>query len=284
MAISNFIPKIWNAQMLLDFREQAVAAALVNREYEGDATRGNTVKITTAVNVSIKDYKTGVVEDEDGDKIARTTAPDAVDASTQDLLIDQEKSFDFYVDDIDRAQAAGSMNAYTRSAGEGLAEDADKFILSTAVTNADASNTIASKALTTPDAAWNILRDLRKLLNKNKVPLANRVAIINAEFEALLLDHDSKMTAVDTSGSPEGLREATLGRLLGFTVVTSENLPVVNKAQVLAFYRPSVAFVSQITETEAMRGQDKFSDRLRGLHVYGGKVVRPKGVGKFTAS
>ncbi|MGV2384654.1 MAG UNVERIFIED_CONTAM: hypothetical protein LOD86_05230, partial [Thermobifida fusca] len=57
MAIENFIPEIWNAQMLLNFREQAVAANLVNREYEGDATRGNTVKITGAVDVEIKDYK-----------------------------------------------------------------------------------------------------------------------------------------------------------------------------------------------------------------------------------
>lgn len=279
MAITNFIPEIWNAKMLLDFREQAVAATLVNREYEGDASKGNTVKITSAVNVAIKNYKTGV------GSVARTTAADPVSDAGQDLLIDQEKNFDFYIDDIDRAQVAGSMGAYTQSAGEGLAEDADKFILATALTGALSANvTAAGTAITTGAQAWNVIRDLRKVLNKQLVPLANRVAIVNSEFESFLLGADSKLTAVDTSGTPEGLREAVLGRLLGFTVYVSENLPNTTKPQVLAFYRPSVAYVSQIVETEALRAQDKFADRLRGLHVYGGKVIRPKGVAAWTSA
>ncbi|PXY20885.1 P22 phage major capsid protein family protein [Prauserella muralis] len=276
MAVTNFIPEIWNAQMLEDFRETAVAASLVNREYEGDATRGNTVHITSAVDVAVKDYKAA----------GRTTAADAVSDTGQDLLIDQEKSFDFYVDDIDRRQAAGSMDAYTRSAAAGLAEDSDKFILATAVTGAGSTTTgdgaTTPAAVTNPADIFRVLRDLRKVLNKAKVPQGGRVALINAEFEAMLLDADAKLTSVDVSGSPAGLREATLGRLLGFDLVTTENLPVVDKAQALALYRPSVAYVSQITETEGMRAQDKFADRLRGLHVYGGKVIRPKGVAVWT--
>jgi hypothetical protein len=204
-----------------------------------------------------------------------------------DLLIDQEKSFDFYVDDIDRAQAAGSMDAYTRSAGEGLAEDADKFILSTAVNGAAAGNVIpaVAQASLTPESVFNVIRDMRKALNKAKVPAGNRVLVVNAEFEALLLDNSAKLTAVDISGSPAGLREASLGRLLGFDIYTSENLPTVAQAQALAFYKPSVAYVSQVEKTEALRAQDKFADRLRGLHVYGAKVLRAGvGVSTFTAS
>lgn len=272
MAIENFIPEIWNAQMLLDFREQAVAANLVNRDYEGDATRGNTVKITTAVNVEVKDYKAA----------GRTTSADAISDTGQDLLIDQEKAFDFYVDDIDRAQAAGSMDAYTRSAAEGLAEDADKFILATAVAGAD--HVLNGSAPETGDATHDVIRDLRKALNKASTPLGSRVLVVNAEFEALLLGADAKLTSADVSGSPAGLRDATLGRLLGFQIVTSENLPETDVPQALAFYQPSVAYVSQIQDTEGMRAQDKFADRMRGLHVYGGKVIRPKGVAVFTAS
>ncbi|PZF98253.1 P22 phage major capsid protein family protein [Micromonospora deserti] len=278
MAITNFIPEIWNAQMLLDFRERAIAANLVNREYEGDATRGNTVHITSAVNVAVKDYKAGAGGN------PRTTVADPVSDAGQDLLIDQEKNFDFYIDDIDRAQAAGSMEAYTESAAEGLAEDADKFILALAVTGADPGNIIAPAALTTGDQAFNIFRELNKRLNKAKAPKGNRVAVVNAEFEALLLGADSKLTSVDVSGTPAGLRDAVLGRLLNFLVVSSENLPNVAQPQIAAWYRPSIAYVSQIEETEALRGQDKFADRLRGLHVYGGKVIRPTGVATFTAT
>lgn len=272
MAITSFIPEVWNAQLLEDFRAQAVAAALANREYEGNASAGNVVRINTATAVAIDDYKAA----------GRTTSADAVATVSQDLLIDQEKSFDFYVDDIDRAQAAGSMDVFTRSAGEGLAEDADKFILSTAVTGAG-STTNATAALADGNEAFDVVRDLRKALTKAHVPNAQRVLIVNAEFEALLLGADSKLTSVDVSGSPEGLRNAALGRLLGFDVYVSENLPTVDRPQALAFYRPALAYVSQIEKTEAMRAQDKFADRLRGLHVYGFSVIRPEAVALFTA-
>lgn len=271
MAITNFIPEIWNAQMLLDYKQAAVAANLVNREYEGNATRGNTVHITSAVDVTVTDYAAA----------GRTTSAAAVSDAGQDLLIDQEKAFDFFVDDIDRAQAAGSMDAYTRSAARALAEDSDKFLLALAVTGAD-STTTPGTAITTGDQAFNAVRDLRKVLNQNFVPAGNRVLVVNAEFEALLLGADSKLTSVDTSGVPAGLREATVGRLLGFQVVMSENLPTTANAQALAFHREAVAYVSQIEKTEAMRANDKFADRLRGLHVYGGKVIRPSAVAVFT--
>ncbi|MGI5347050.1 P22 phage major capsid protein family protein [Streptomyces sp. CA-250714] len=269
MAVTSFIPEIWNAQLLMDFRAQTIAAALTNREYEGNATSGNKVRINSGTAVAVKDYKAA----------NRTTSADSVSTTSQDLLIDQEKSFDFYVDDIDRAQAAGSMDAFTRSAGEGLAEDADKFILSTAVTGA---GTVLPSANLTPATALNVIRDARKAMNKLKVPQAQRVLIMNAEFEAILQDADAKLMNVDQSGASETLRNATLGRYLNFTLITSENLPTTNAPQALALYTPALAYVSQIEKTEAMRATDKFADRLRGLHVYGAKVVRPQGLVAFT--
>ena len=268
MAITNFIPEIWNSQMLVDFREQARAAAVVNRQYEGDARVGNTVKITSAVNVAIKDYALA----------NRTTSADEVDDTGQDLLIDQEKNFDFYVDDIDRRQAAGTMDAYTQSAGEGLAEDADEYILTTAEAGATTTLDGAGSAPANGDEAFDVLRDLRRELNKLSVPLNQRVAFVNAEFAHLLVGADSKLTDASVSGDTEGLRRATLGSILGFDIIESENLPVTDDPQVVAFYRPSVAFVSQIMDTEALRAEDKFADRLRGLHVYGCRVIRPNGV------
>ncbi|MFD3573851.1 hypothetical protein [Streptomyces sp. NPDC058644] len=270
MAVTSFIPEIWNAQLLTDFREQTIAVALSNREYEGNATAGNTVRINTASAVAVKDYKAA----------NRTTTPDAVSTTSEDLLIDQEKNFDFYVDDIDRAQAAGKMDAYTRSAGEGLAEDADKFLLGLAVAGA---GTALPSANLTPATALNVLRDMNKALNKAKVPKSQRVVIINAEFEALLLDADAKLMNVDQSGASETLRNATLGRYLNFTIVSSENLPTVSAPQAVGLYTPTLAYVSQVEKTEGMRATDKFSDRLRGLHVYGGRVMRAgKGIVTFT--
>ncbi len=270
MAFTSFIPSIWNASMLLGFREAALAANSVSRDYEGDARVGNTVKVNTATAIAVKDYAAA----------GRTTSADAVASTSIDLLINQEKNFDFLIQDIDRVQSAGNLDAYTKSAADGMAEDADKFILATA---SGANAHLTATTITTGDAALNILRDLRKALNKAKVPQGNRVAFINAEFEALLLEAASKITTVDKSGSPAGLREASLGRLLGFDLITSENLPVVAKPQVVSWFRPSLAYVSQISETEALRADTSFSDRLRGLHVYGAKAVRPTGIAAWTS-
>lgn len=271
MAITNFIPEIWNKQMLLDFKETAVAATLANREYEGDAARGNTVRITGAVDVAIKDYKAA----------GRTTSADEVTDTSQDLLIDQEKSFDFYVDDIDRAQAAGSLERYTESAARGMAGDSDKFLFALAAA-ADAAP--LGGAVSSGDQAFDVIRDLRKRLNKSSVPKGSRALFVNAEFEAYLLGADSKLTSVDVSGSPAGLREAAIGRFLGFTVYTTENLPKVDTPMAVGVYLPAWAYVSQIDETEAMRAQNKFADRLRGLHVYGGRVIRPEGVAVYDST
>lgn len=275
MAITNFIPEIWNASMLENFREKTLAASIANREYEGDASKGNTVKITGANDVDVFDYSIGEANGGTvGVPLARTTAAQAVSDTTQDLLIDQEKNFDFYVDDIDRAQAAGGLDAFTRSAGYGLAKDADVFLWNLAADAATlVSGTHTADGDYTPDELHAVIRDMRKDLNKQFVPMDGRYLVINAEFEAVLLDAASKLTSFDTSGSPAGLREATLGRYLGFTIITTEHLPVVDAPYALALRGQSLAFVSQIDKTEAMRAQDKFADRLRGLHVYGGKVI-----------
>lgn len=272
MAFNNFVPKIWNAQLRLDFAEAVTAAAIVNREFEGDAKTGNQVQVTTAVDIAIKDYKAA----------GRTTSPDSIDVAKVDVLIDQEKNYDFLVDDIDRRQAAGSLDVYTQSAARGLAIDADKYILSVAAAGAQTNLSTGTPA--DGDDAFDVIRDLRKALNKLSVPAAQRVVWVNAEFAALLVGADSKLTSVDTSGDPAGLRDGTLGRLLGARVIETENLPVVSTPAAIMAYAPSIAFVSQLTKTEAMRDTSAFADRIRGLHVYGAKVTIPKGVATFGMS
>jgi hypothetical protein len=271
MAITHFIPALWAANLLELWNTENVLAPLVNRDYEGLATRGNTVHITGIVAPTVTDYKAA----------GRITSASAVSDTSVDLLIDQEKSTDFFVDDIDRAQSAGSLNAYTTAAGYALAADTDKFISALLVAGGTA---LSGTAPTTGDAAYNLLRDARKAMNKSEVPSDNRVAVVNAEFEALLLGSDSKLTNADVSGDSNGLRNATIGRILDMRVVTSNHLPAVNYPQFVVFHQRAVSFVSQIDQVEAMRAQDKFADRARALHVYGGKVVRPLGVRVFNPS
>lgn len=277
MAITNFIPELWAAALLEVWWNETVFAALVNREYEGIATRGNTVNITGVVVPTVADYAAA----------GRTTAPEDISDTGIQLTIDQEKSTDFYVDDIDRAQAMGSLSAYADAAGVALVEDSDRFIANKIVlggtpvsltpTSIAGGGTVAQ----TGNDAFNVLKDMRKQLNKNAVPSANRVCVVNAEFEGLLLAADSKLTTFYQSDDTDGLRNATIGQLLGMRIVTSNNMPAFNTPQAVAFSPRAAAYVSQIDQVEAMRAQNKFADRIRALHVYGGKVVRPIGVSVY---
>jgi hypothetical protein len=57
MAITNFIPALWEGMLLEQWLADNVFANLVNRDYEGLATKGNTVHIQGVVTPTIKDYK-----------------------------------------------------------------------------------------------------------------------------------------------------------------------------------------------------------------------------------
>lgn len=279
MANTNFIPEIWSASILENFHNQAVLTGLTNREYEGELSSGSKVHIPGIVDVKIKDYKTGVVERTGGGgKIPRTTVPDAVESTGIELTVDQEKSFDFLVDDIDRAQSGRSFDEYTKSASLGLVEDAETFLTTLLSTQGTAVTGLANP--TNWVTAYDIVRALRKKLTAQKTPHADRALLVNAEFESCLLADGSKVTAFDKSNTTEGLREAIIGRLLGFDVVVSSWMDE-SKPMAVAFHKPSVVYVSQITETESMRSENSFADRVRGLHVYGGKVVRPTAVQVF---
>lgn len=265
MAITNFIPELWEGMLLRRWETVKVFPALLDRHYEGIATKGNTVKITGVVKPAVKDYKAN----------NRTTSADAITDTSVDLLIDQEKNFDFYVDDIDRVQAAGSLADYTNAAADALADDADQFIADMLIADGDV---LPYSTVDTGDKAFNVMLAARAKLNTNNAPTTGRVAVVNAAFEALLLGADSKLTSADVSGTSEGLRNATVGRLLNFQVITSNNLPETTSPQAVFFVREAAAFVSQIDKVEGLRAENKFADRVRGLHVYGGKVVRPEGV------
>lgn len=273
MAITNAIPEIWSAKILEEFRQKAIFAGLANREYEGEAKQGSSVHITGISPIVIKDYKAA----------GRITNPDEVTDTGIVLPIDNEKSFDFIVDDIDAAQAKPRlMNAYAKSAAEGLVEDADKTLAALLI--AQGTAVVPGAPATDAKTAWNVIRDIKKSMAKAKVPASERVIAFNAEFAALLDENDSKLMKANESATTEGLRNASYGKLLTFDTYESENLPQVTVPQIVGWHRSALAYASTIDKTEPMRAQSKFADRLRGLHVYGAKNLRPNAVFHWTAT
>lgn len=270
MAISNFIPEVWSAGVTTSFQASQIIIPTLNTQYTGEARRGNTVHIIGAVTPTIVDYA--------GE--GRTITAEALTDSKVDLLIDQEKAFAFLVDDVDKAQAAGNFDAWTNAAGGALAEDAEAYVIAQMLSGAGNNLNTGGSAVTidSGDKALAALRAIRTQMTKNKVPAANRYVAVNPAFADLIV----AALGSNANGLGEGeLRNGVVARIYGMTVLETPMFAEATKPYAVGYHSATVAFVSQIAETESLRDPASFSDIVRGLNVFGAKVVRSAGVVKY---
>lgn len=268
MAIDNFIPEIWSAGVNTAFQSAQIVIPTLNTNYTGEARKGNTVHIIGATTPTITDYAGA----------GRTIDAEALADTSVDLLINQEKAFSFLVDDVDKAQAAGSFDAWTQAAGGALAEDAEAHVLAAMITGAGTSLNTGSVVVDTADEAMAALRAIRTQLTKNKVPAAGRFVAVNPAFADLVVAGLGR----DASGLGENeLRNGVVAKVYGLTVLETPLFAEATKPVAVGYHSSAFAFVSQIEDTESLRAQSSFADIVRGLHVYGAKVVRSAGVVKY---
>jgi hypothetical protein len=269
MAIDNFIPEIWSAGVTQSFIANQIVIPTLNTQYSGDATRGNTVHIINATTPTIVDYAAA----------GRSITAEALSDTEVQLLLDQEKAFSVNVDDIDKVQAAGSFNAWTDAAGRALAEDAETFVIAQMLAGATDGNGGAVE-VTTPELAKAALRAIRKLMVEGKVPSSNRSVVVNPDFADLLLQGLSDVSA---AGSSNELRNGSIARLYGMDVLESP-LVAGATATAIGYHQDTVAFVNQVQSLEGLRSQTSFSDIVRGLNVYGAKIIKTVGVVKYVSA
>lgn len=277
MSITRFRPEIWSAVLLRAKERKLVFAQpyVVNRNYEGDISQmGDVVHISSIGDPTISTYTSGTV----------LNYEDLQDAG-QTMPIDQGQSFAFKVDDIDKRQARGDvMGEAMRRAAYKLAFTVDTYVAGL-YTGVVAANQIGTTAITTGDLAYKGLVDLRTKLSNADVPLDGRYAIVPPWYYGLLLQND-KFVRVDASGTSEGLRNGLVGRAAGFDVYESNACVNVTGDDyiVQAGTNEAISMADQIVETEALRLQSTIADAVRGLHVWGAKLVRPDFLATLTAS
>ena len=271
MAVTNFIPELWSARLLNALDKSHVFANVVNRDYEGDIKKmGDTVHINTIGAVTIGTYTQNT---------DFSSGPETLATTDQTLTIDQAKYFNFQVDDIDAAQAAGDImdKAMTRAA-YGLADASDKYIAGILAGAADASNLVSSSAvaLTSSNVYENVVK-MRTILDKANVPTAGRWLVIPPEMYALILLDDR---FVKTGGEmAEGiLRTGLVAQAAGFDIYLSNNCVSANVSDKVTYtitggVDSAATYAEQIVSTEAYRPEKRFADAVKGLHVYGAKVV-----------
>lgn len=280
MAITNFIPEVWSAQLLSSLKKSLVYAGptVVNRNYEGEITdSGDTVRITSISRPTVATYI----------KNSTTITPETLTDASRSLLIDQSKYFAFEVDDIDMRQAKNGGALMTEAADEAayaLADVADQYVVGL-YTGADAGNQLGTVSVTTAALAVTQLINLKVKLDNANVPSQGRYVVVPPWFHGLLLGSDL-FVRVDASGNDTALRNGMVGRAFGFDVLLSNNAPLVtgDDYAVLAGHPMALSFAEQIVKVEGYRPESAFSDAVKGLHVYGAKLVRPSAIATVVAS
>lgn len=273
MSISRFRPEIWSANLLVALRKALVYGSpmIVNKDYEGEiAEAGDTVRITSISRPAIGTYVPNVTV---------ITFPELTDAQ-RTLVIDQAKYWSFSVDDVDARQAMGNvMPQAADEAAYALADTIDQYIASfyTGIQSANQLGSITVNSATTPTDAYDkVLVPLKIKLDKANVPTNGRYAVITPELHGCLL-RDGRFIKVNEAGTDEGLRNGHVGRASGFDLAVSNNTPNTSGSEyvVQAGVNSALSFAEQINKVEALRPQSSFSDALKGLALYGAKLVRP---------
>lgn len=277
MAIT-FLPEVYSALMLTSLKKAHVFAqpGVVNRDYEGEIrSQGDTVRIRSMSRPTIATYTKG----------STTITPEQLTDAQRALYIDQAKYFAFELDDIDAAQSVGGeLSTALTEATYGLRDVADQYVASL-YTGAQSANQIGTVSVTTAALAYTQLRKLSVKLDEANVPQEGRWVVVPPWYHGLLLE-DDRFVRVDASGTSAGLRNGVIGQALGFDVMKSNNAPFVtgDDYAVIAGHPSAISFAEQIVKVETYRPQDSFSDAVKGLHVYGAKLIRPDAIATVVAS
>ncbi len=267
MSINNFIPEVWsmNVQKALALAHRFAPTA--NRSYEGEIRNsGDTVKINKLADPSVSTYT----------KDSSSLTFSALVATQIELKIDQAKSVSFGVDDVDKAQTnVNTMATVMERAGYAFANTADTYLAGLYAQAGNALNTNGAPInLTSLNVEDEILL-LKEEMDVAGVPQLGRFVIIAPWVETKLV-----LAGLTTKTQNDALfANGKIGNVLGFEMIVSAN---VSKGTAWAQTRniagvkgQSYAYAEQILNMEALRPEAVFQDAIKGLHLYGGKIIRP---------
>lgn len=293
LPLGNFSPTIYSKKAQIAFRKASVVQAITNSEYFGEISDyGDTVRIIKEPQLTVAPYVRG----------QQINAQDLDDEEIT-LTIDKSNYFAFKLDDIEKKQAHIGWDAMASdNAGYQLKDAFDREVLNYMTTQIVAANTVGTVSSTqaigftsaniTP---LTLLNKFKRILDMNNVPQENRWFVADPYFWEQMQFEDSKLINSDYDHSTANILrngKVTDGMIRGFKCYTSNNLPTAgtgpsgttngNGGWILAGHMSSTATAEQINKTERYRDPDSFADVVRGLHMYGRKVLRTESlVGSF---
>jgi hypothetical protein len=286
----NFIPEIWAGKLIEQFYDATVLAAISNTDYEGEIKKhGDTVHIRTTPTITIRDYTKGM-----------TLQVERPDSDPIELLIDKGKYFNCVEDDVDKVQTdIKLMDVWSKDASEQMKIEIDQDVLANMVTDISALNsgltagaktasfnlgTTGSPLTVSKDGAGgttsitDLIVDLGTVLDEANCPEGDRYLVLPAKALNLIKKSELKDASLSGDGASI-LRNGRVGMIDRFTIYMSHNLLTsAGKTNIIAGTKRGLTFASQMTNMETIRAESTFGSLIRGLQVYGYKVVKPEAI------
>jgi hypothetical protein len=285
----NFTPEIFSQKVLKFFRRASVVEDITNTDYAGEIENfGDTVRIIKEPTITVSSYSRGAVVN------PQDLADDQIT-----MVVDQANAFAFKIDDIEERQSHVNFEALATSSGAfSLKRKYDANVLQAMVDGAGNTGTDFGTAAApiginaTQDNAVNLMLSMARALDDESIPEENRFFVAPPAFWEHLFQAGSKFAEVQVTGDQTSpLRNGLVmqGNIAGMNcykttalnnsgtdVVTITSQDTTNDFVVLAGHMSSTATASHIAKTEVVRSTETFSDIVRGLHVFGRKVLRPE--------
>jgi len=289
-----FIPEIYSKKVQIALRKAAVAEAICNTDYMGEISSfGDTVNIIKEPQIAVADYTRGLA----------VTSTDLTDQELV-LTVDQAKSFSFKIDDLEKRFSHINFQAIASdNAAYALRDAMDSNILAAINAGATVTTSLGMGTTSTPiDIGFgsgevdplNQMALAAKELDEANAPEDGRWFVAAPEWYNALSNSSSKLLSVDFNAGQGSIRNGLVasGLLRGFQMYKSNNLPTNDlsgaspagsaTAPVALFgHMSSTAAASSMNKVETVRDTGTFSDIVRGLMVWGRKVLRPEVAGKI---
>ena len=290
---SFFLPKIYSKKVLNFFRKSSVVEAITNTDYAGEISAfGDSVRIIKEPVISVEDYT----------RATDTTVTRLTDQELT-LVVDSAKAFKFIVDDIETNMShINFKEVATSSAAYALRDSYDAAVIATMFSGVSSSSpdhvlgtdNATDLAAGTFDGTGNldigfgssehdpidVMARMARLLDEQDVPEEGRWFVAGPDFYEVLGQASSKLLSVDFNAGQGSIRNGLVssGKLRGFEMYKSNNIASTSNAagKCLAGHISSTATAQTIISTETLRDPSSFGDIVRGLHVYGAKVLRPE--------
>ena len=299
-----FIPTLWSGKLAQKFYAATVFGEIANTDWQGDITgMGDSVIINTIPTITINNYSIG-----------QNLAYEIPAPSTITLTIAKGKYFGVNVNNVLELQAKPKlMDVFTNDAAMQMKIAVDTDVLlgtfnQGAATNqgATAGKISASFNLGTDLApvtltAANILQSITALssvLDEANVPETDRWLVISPTERQILMQ--SNLAQAQFMGDPSSiLRNGKIGMIDRFTVYVSNLLPraaagqsytgsavanALKRHAIMAGHKSAITFASQIAKVESLQNPNDFGTLIRGLNVYGYKVVQADGLALLQAA